>query len=575
MSRRGWLTAAAVMIGCSTVAGGSGTEDSLTGTPTTHDSGSSWVGSTTGSGEPTTSAGTTGDSPTTSGSSSTTIGVEGCGAEVPPGPRIVHTTAGAIEGVVQGETVAFLGVRYAEPPIGDARFRPPQPRGCTPGLTPAHSKGPMCPQVEKNAQGMVTAMLGEEDCLTLNVWTPQVDDGGRPVLVFIHGGGNAVGSASDPLYDGAALAAAQDVVVVTVEYRLGALGFLTHPALAAESEDGVSGNYGLLDQILALRWVQDNIAGFGGDPTRVLLFGESGGAVDVCSLVGSPLAAGLFQRAIVQSGACRERALAKYEADIAGPWVAASGCAQAPDVAACLRALSVAEILTLQPDGYPSVAGLSQAWGPHVDGVVVPKPALSAMSDGTHNAMPLIFGANRDETANAPISLTVAEYEALVKATFGALADLVLAVYPASDYGDDGTAAYVALSSDVKFICNARRAARAADKGQDAPVYRYHFAYDAYDAGPNMVKAAFHGLELVYIFGNWGLYSPNAGDLALSQRLQGAWARFAATGDPAGADLAWPVYVTAEDNGALLDEPPDLFQGVRTEQCDFWDMWLP
>lgn len=578
MSMRRWVAAAAMMVGCSTEAGSSGTALPGVSSPSTSDTGAT-IGPNASTGEwtPTTGEGSSGSVPTTSTTDapSTTGGPDGCGQDVAPGPTIVRTTGGAIEGLQEGEVVAFLGVRYAEPPIGEGRFRPPSPRACVPGLTPAQSPGPMCPQIEKNPQGAVIASHGEEDCLTLNVWTPETGAGARPVLVFIHGGGNAVGSALDPLYDGAALARAQDVVVVTLEYRLGALGFLTHAALASESREGVSGNYGLLDQIQALQWVQDNIAGFGGDPQRVLLFGESAGAVDTCSLIGSPRAAGLFQRAIVQSGACRERTADKYAADIAGPWVTASGCAQAPDVAACLRGLTVAEILALQPDGYPNVAALGQGWGPHVDGVIVPKPALSAMAEGTHNAVPLIVGANRDETANAGVSLTAQEYEALVQSTFGPLSDMVLAVYPVADYGDDGTAAFVALTSDVKFICNARRAARAADAGQDAPVFRYHFAYDAYDAPPNMTPAAFHGLELVYIFGNFAPYVANGSDLLLMNRMQAAWARFAATGDPSGPDLPWPEYVAAEDNGALLDEPPDLFNGVRTTQCDFWDMWLP
>lgn len=574
----GWTTAA--MLGCSTAASSSGTEDSSAVEPMT--TAASGTGDPSAA-EPTTYGSTTGlTDPDSTGDAPTSVGPSGCGADVAPGPTIVQTTGGALEGQPLADVVAFRGIRYAEPPLGDLRLRPPEPRMCVPGLTPATELGPRCPQVEKDAQGQVVAMLGDEDCLTLNVWTPATGDGARPVLVFIHGGGNATGGSDDPLYDGAALAAAQDVVVVTLNYRLGALGFLTADALAAESPEQVSGNYGLLDQVLALRWVQDNIANFGGDPQRVLLFGESAGAVNTCSLIGSPRAAGLFQRAIVQSGSCNERTLAKYEADIAAPWLQASGCGEAPDPAACLRGMAIADILTLQPDGYPDVAALGQGWGPHVDGAVIPKPALEAMSEGTHNAAPLMFGANADETAKGVPPLTVAQYEGLVQATFGPLAAMVLAQYPAAEYGDDGQAAYVALTSDLKFICGARRAARAADAGQDAPVYRYHFAYDGYDAQPNATKAAFHGLELVYIFAAWDAvlpeplqYEPNAADLAISQRLQGAWARFAATGDPAGADLTWPAYVAAEDNGALLDEPPDLFNGVRTEQCDFWDMYAP
>lgn len=585
---------AASLAACSTAAvpqdsaaGSSGGGEVASGTIAGESLGESTSGETPTSGPVTTTSEETGEAPTstatTAASAGTTGGPDGCGPTVEPGPTIVPTTAGALEGVaLPGGGVAFRGVRYAEPPTGPLRLRPPEPRACTPGLTQAQEFGAVCPQVEKDAQGQVTAIRGEEDCLTLNVWTPAADDGARPVLVFLHGGGNALGSGSDELYDGATLANAQDVVVVTLNYRLGALGFLTHAALAGESPDKVSGNYGLLDQVLALRWVQDNIAGFGGDPQRVLLFGESAGAVNTCSLIGSPRAAGLFQRAIVQSGACGERTLAKLEADIATPWFENSGCAGEPDVAGCLRALPVEAILKVQPDGYPNVAVLGQGWGPHVDGVVLPTSTLEAMAEGTANAGPKIFGANAQETANSVPQLTVAQYEGLVKSTFGPLADQVLAQYPAADYGNDGDQAYVALTSDVKFICSARKAARAAEAGQAAPVFRYHFAYDAYNAPPNTPKAAFHGLELVYIFGNWEAvlpgnfeYQPNMEDLAMSGRLQAAWVRFAASGEPGGADLEWFEYAAAKDNAALLDEPPGLIEGVRTQQCDFWDSFVP
>ncbi len=596
MSRWTWIVGGALIAACSTAAdqnGESTDATSLPGTASLSDSAASdLTNATDPSGPVTDGQASTGEvssatEPVTTSASASgepTTGSPGvCGEDVAPGPTIVRTTAGAIEGeALAGGGVAFRGVRYAEPPIGEQRLRPPQPRNCTPGLTPAKEFGAICPQVEKDAMGAVTATHTEEDCLFLNVWTPGADAAARPVMVFLHGGGNATGAASDELYDGAALALAEDVVVVTLNYRLGVLGFLTHAALAKESTDGVSGNYGTLDQVMALEWVRDNIGGFGGDPERVLLFGESAGAVDTCTLIGSPRAAGLFHRAIVQSGACAERTLAKYETDIAGPWVQASGCAGDPDVAACLRGLDVATILTTQPDGYPNVAALSQGWGPHVDGVVVPTSTLTAMAAGTHNKVPVIFGANAGETAKAVPPMTVAQYEALIQATFGPLAQMVLAQYPAADYNNDGDEAYVALSSDLKFVCGARRSARAADKGQTEPVYRYHFAYDAYDALPNTPKAAFHGLELVYIFANWAAvlpgmieYQPNAGDLAMSARMQAAWAQFARTSDPAAMGLMWPAYVSASDNAALLDEPPGLLDGVRTQQCDFWDALLP
>lgn len=576
-----------VLAGCSTVE--PLTTEGVTGSTSFGDPPSSSGPSST-LGEATTEEVTTGTPKDTmevsgTGGSSGDGGTQGlqCGAEVVPGPTTVVTTNGGIEGAqLPGGVVAFLGVPYAEAPLGELRLRPPVERACQPGVALAQTLGPVCPQIEKDAQGTIVAVHGEEDCLSLNVWTPGADAAKRPVLVFIHGGGNSTGSGTDELFDGAALAAGKDVVVVTLNYRLGALGFLVHPALAGESPDGVSGNYGILDQIAALEWVKANIAGMGGDPGLVTVFGESAGAVNTCSLVGSPRAAGLFQRAIVQSGSCSERTLTQLTDDIAAAWIASAGCEAAPDVPGCLRALDAAALVKLAPDGYPNVGALGQGWGPHVDGVVLPVRTLEALAAGTHNAVPLIVGANAGETANSVPPMDVPTYEALVKASFGPLAAMVLAKYPAADYGSDGDAAWVALTSDLKFICGARRSARAADAGQAAAVFRYHFAYDAYTALPNTPKAAFHGLELVYIFGNWDAvldgmveYAPNPDDLAMSATLQSAWTRFAATGDPAGMGLQWPQYVGADDNAALLDAPPGSVQGVRTAQCDFWDSLIP
>lgn len=534
----------------------------------------------------TTTGSATGDLPTTGDAVSTgspttgaPTGEPACPDDAVSGGVRLASDHGVIEGELVDGVVALRGIPYAAAPVGDLRFRAPVAPACLPGVTARREFGARCVQLVKDSQGQVTEILGDEDCLTLNVWSPGLDAAARPVLVFIHGGGNSTGGSDDELYDGAALAAAQDVVVVTLNYRLGALGFLVHPELAAESADGVSGNYGILDQIAALDWVQAHAARLGGDPQRVLLFGESAGAVDTCTLIGSPLAAGRFQRAIVQSGACNERSLQQLQDDIADAWLASSGCVDAvPD---CLRALPAAQLVALTPDGYPNVAALSQGWGPHVDGVVVPQPTLAAMQAGAHNQVPLIFGSNADETAKAVPPLTEAGYTALVTASFGPFADQVLAAYPVADYADP-RAAYVALTSDLKFVCNARRAARAADAGQALPVRRYHFAYDGYTTGPGVTATAFHGLELVYIFAAWGAvasggieYQPNADDLAISATLQSAWARFAASGDPSGDGLDWPVYVGATDDHAVLDAPPGAGQLLRSAQCDFWDDLLP
>jgi len=566
------LAALAVTLACGDSGGGDAsttTDVTTTATPMT----STLAPTTSDSGSSTDDPGTT---PGTGDTTDTTDTDPGACGDTPTSGAVVRTVHGPIEGATIGDVLGFLGVRYAAPPIGDLRLRPPSAPACTPEIQPATTHGPVCPQLLKNKQGQLTDVLGEEDCLSLNVWTPASGPGTRPVLVFVHGGGNSVGAGSDELYDGAGLAAAQDVVVVTFNYRLGALGFLTHPDLAAESPDAVSGNYGILDQIAALRWVQANIAEFGGDPDHVLLFGESAGAVNTCALLHAPAAAGLYHAAIVQSGACRERPLTKYAEEMSDPLVASAGCDGAADVPACLRTITADEFVQLTPDGYPDVAALSQGWGPHVDGSVLPVDGLTAMSEGTHNQVPIIVGNNADETAAGVPPLTDAQYMQIVQLTFGPLADEVLAHYPIADYAD-ATAAYVALTSDVKFVCNARRSARAADAGQSLPVYRYVFAYDGYDPAPGVQPAATHGLELVYIFGNFDAvlsgqfeYQPNPDDLTMRDQLQAMWAAFAATGDPATVDLAWPLYAP-DDGHAILDVPASPGTGVRTELCDFWD----
>lgn len=222
---------------------------------------------------------------------------------------------------------------------------------------------------------------GDGDEGECDIWTPSGRIGSRTaVMVFIHGGGNAVGSAVDQLYDAAKLADAQQAVVVTLNYRLGALANLTLPELDAERSDGVSGNLGMLDQIAALEWIHENIANFGGDPTEVLLFGESAGAVNVCALLGSPLADGLYSSSIIQSGSCAQPDRAALD-QLSAEFVANSGCA-GPDVLDCLRALPADELVFIAPNGYPDVAGLARGWGPHVDGVVLPQRSLERLAAG-------------------------------------------------------------------------------------------------------------------------------------------------------------------------------------------------
>jgi para-nitrobenzyl esterase len=491
-----------------------------------------------------------------------------CTTDVRPAPGVAVTDRGAVRGVPDGATYAFQGVPYAAPPVGALRFRPPAAAACWDGERPATAFGPPCPQP---AGGGVT---GEEDCLYLNVWTPAAvtGDAPLPVMVFIHGGGNVQGSPAQPVYNGRALAE-HGAVVVTVSYRLGALGFLTHPALAAESAQGVSGNYGLLDQIAALRWVQRNIGAFGGDPGRVLIFGESAGGVNVCALLAAPAAAGLFHRAVIQSGGCP--APTRTAAERIGARVAAAtGCATAADVAACLRALPAADLVTAVPVDVGAVRLVPPEFGPHVDGVVLPAAPLEAVRAGRHNRVPLIVGANADETSQMVGRIaTEDEYRAAVYALLGqSLGELVLVRYPVAEHGTP-RGAFIAATSDARFICPARVVARTVADAQPEPVYRYFFTHAL--EGPARALGAFHGLELAFVFGTLGTtsgYRPSDAERALAEALIGYWTRFAAAGDPNGAGaVPWPAYDPATDPYLQLDTPIAAGMGVRTAHCDFWE----
>lgn len=505
-----------------------------------------------------------------------------CPSTVTPKPGTVLSDRGAVSGVLRGATWAYLGIPYAAPPVGPLRFRPPTKHACWSDDRAAKAFGERCPQLDD--QG---AVIGKEDCLTLNVWAPATPPPSPlPVMFFVHGGGNIQGASSQAagdgktfLYDGQALSEKAGTVVVTINYRLGTLAWLAHPALAKESAKASAGNYGTLDQIAALEWVQRNIARFGGDPKRVLLFGESAGAVNTCLLVTTPLAKGLFSAALMQSGGCVAKPRLDAEA-FAQKFAAAASCDKAADVPACLRALPFETVVKTLPDTI-DLAGKQGNLQPVVDGWIQPDDPLKTLAAGKHNPVPFVVGANQDETGLAVGAMTEAQYKAAVYAAAGnvALGDQILAQYPVVEYGSPRKA-YVALTSDAKFICTARKVARAAAAGQPSvPVYRYHFSHAIQNGGVLLKEAgAFHGLELTFVFLKLGVsgYTPTTGELALADAIVGYWSRHAAKGDPNGAGaVAWPPYVAATDPYLALDETITAGVGVRTKQCDFWDSLVP
>ncbi|HHH10451.1 MAG TPA: carboxylesterase family protein, partial [Sorangium sp.] len=471
--------------------------------------------------------------------------------------------------------------------VGTLRFAPPEAHACWGGTRDATTFGAKCPQYDNSTTP--PTLVGDEDCLTLNVWTPATGATAtpRPVMFFIHGGGNVQGASSaqivggTPLYTGKHLAAAHDAVVVTVNYRLGALGFLATDELKAESDSASAGNYAIMDQLAALRWVRDNIAAFGGDAQRVLLFGESAGGGNVCSLLATPSAAGLFHAALIQSGGC----LLPQMATVVGRHnmlVDNSSCGAAADRLACLRELDVDTLLGEFPGSISgvfdaSLEGVGVGYGPLVDGKLITQSPLAAMTAGTHNQVPIVFGTNAEELAQLITTKvnTEAEYVATIEAAFMSQGqswiDSVLAAYPAANY-PDAQAALVDVFSDMRFTCLNRAYARAAAAGPQ-PVYRYWFSRQAETKqGP---LAAAHGIELAYMFGSLSdipLFTPAAADAALSSDMMGYWARFAASGDPNGAGAVnWPKYNNATDPVLVLDSPIVSQDNLKTAQCDMWD----
>ena len=507
-----------------------------------------------------------------------------CSSSVAAAPGLVVTDRGPVQAASVGGTWAWFAIPYAAPPVGALRWQAPTPPACWSAPLAATTFGSECVQLDTDG----TTVVGAEDCLTMNVWAPSsaTPSSALPVLFFVHGGGNVQGASSEErsgtfLYDGAALAAATGAVIVTSNYRLGPLGWLANSSFS--DARGSTGNYGTLDQLAALDFVRRNIAAFGGDPAHVLLFGESAGAVNVCALLASPLAKGLFAAALMESGGCPAIAGATARS-FADGFATKVGCTSG-DVAACLRALEAKTVELAFPET-ADVAGPTQGdFQPSVDGVVLTDVPMSVLLAGAHNHVPFIVGSNADETGQAivaafPTGMTMAQYQAAVASYAGGnqtFAGSILAEYPIGDYGNDPRAAYIAVTSDSKFICTARYVARTAAAQQTEPVRRYDYTHhlDGKPIGAAVAAAgAWHGQELLPLFRHLMIagYTPSAGEQALSDAMDGYWSRFAAAGNPnsAGA-VTWPLYDAASDSVLLLDDSAQAGSGVRAAQCDFWD----
>ncbi len=499
----------------------------------------------------------------------------------PAGENIAPTEQGCVRGESLGAVTVFRGIPYAAPPVGELRWRAPQAHPVWEGVRDATQFGKSCPQLPGTI--FRYQLETDEDCLSLNIWTPQIHPEAKlPVMVWIHGGGLVQGSSSQKIndrlsYDGRFLAEKFHVVVVTINYRLGQLGFLAHPTLSAEdTEHNVSGNYGLLDQIFALRWVQKNIQNFGGDPNSVTIFGESGGGKSVCALLASPLATGLFHRAIIQSGGCpsnlrrlRDSAPRESAESQGERFARAIGCADSSDVLACLRSKTVQEILNTLP-GEASILSTAEKWDFTVDGYALPDSPGRALASGKFNTVPLIAGTTGNEASifTGKLNITTpAQYETFVRALFREKSDAVLALYPASAYPSP-KAALDALISDLSFVCPTRRFVRDVSHYQQK-TFLYHFTYVT-RVGAQSGLGAFHGSEIPFVFGN--LAAPTPQERALSEAMMSYWTDFAKAGDPNAENLPhWPAYALPNDAHQQLDIPIVTSRELRKSYCDFWD----
>jgi para-nitrobenzyl esterase len=476
----------------------------------------------------------------------------------------VDVREGQLRGRRRGQGAVFKGIPYASAPVGPLRWRAPQPAARWGGVRDALDFGPDFPQ---GANARFRAPRQDEDCLYLNVWTPSLERGARlPVMVWLHGGGFTGGSGSDLRCDGERLAA-EGAVVVTLNYRSGLFGFLAHPTLSLESAHGVSGNYGLLDQMAALAWVHDNIAVFGGDPARITTFGVSAGSASISLLLAAPAAKGLFQRAILHSPGAGRPLASLQDAEQAGLKLG-------PDLDA-LRALPANEVLARTSLLNPAVRGLTtpRVLRPIRDGWLLPEDERPAFQAGRMHAMPLIVGSNTDEgtllTRSWPVD-TLAAYRQQVESNFGTAAAQAQALYAA---GSDAQArpAVAAMFADTQFNYGTRLIAQSMAK-LEPRTFKYLFERRR----PQQQDGPHHGEEVQHAFGTLALAAAgekpdfDAVDEALSATMRKAWVAFAASGDPNTAGVPrWDAYRTADDNHLSFGDTVLPGAGWRREQLDF------
>ena len=485
------------------------------------------------------------------------------------------TTVSIANGILQGRSTpgstAFLGIPFAAPPVGPLRWAPPSPALVWTGTRDATTFGPAPWQPSGGPlDGLVPGMGSDEqsdDCLNLNVWTPSVDDS-RPVLVWIHGGAFSLGAGSLSVYDGSRLAAATNTVVVTINYRLGALGFLVI------DDPSCTPNVGLLDQVAALEWVRDNISAFGGDPDNVTIFGESAGGGSVLSLLSMPSAVGLFQRAIIQSGAS-DLLLDRDKAQLVAEAVARAAGLETVDVDA-LRAMSGAQIIEAQANAAMELFGTvgTMPFHPVVDGVVLPHTWLEAASSG-FNPVPVIIGTNRDEMDLFKMfdpqagSLTADGLRTRFEAVGGNV-DALIDAYRSTG-ASEPPEAWRRANTDIAMWLPALRIAEA--RSAHGPTWMYRFDWEA--SSPDMGSP--HGVDIPFPFttidvDEWDTFvSDPEQAMSLASLMQRSWADFAAEGVPSLGDQDWPSYSADERATAILGRDVTVERDPNRQVRQAWN----
>jgi para-nitrobenzyl esterase len=523
---------------------------------------------------------------------------------MPAVDNVIGVDGGLIAGgaSADGAVRIFKGIPYAKPPVAELRWRPPQPVEPWSGVRPATSFGPRCVQVPrpKTSLGYFPTEPGSEDCLYLNVWArADAIRHPRPVMVWIHGGACNMGSGALPLFDGEALAR-KGVVLVTINYRLGRLGFLAHPELTAESEHRASGNYGLMDQLAALQWVQRNIATFGGDPDRVTIFGQSTGSFSVSYFTASPLTKGLFHRAIGESGSGF------------GPVDSTTGTSDAiqaladaeesgVELARRIGATSIAELRGRCPyeiqmarigDGFVPGQGYDR-FSPLngrgafdnayfvVDGYFIPDTVRSVFARGAQHDVPLMTGSNAHErgtTVRPPGTLQ--GYIADARDQYGDLAERFLDLYPATTDAESLEIGGYAIGDRI-FTWQSWAWVNAHARQKRSPAFYYRFTRvpptpggAAFAENPLNVPRSFHGAEIPYVFGSLGArewpWEPI--DHTLSDMMSSYWVNFARTGDPNGSDLPrWPAFDPSAPAAMFFGNESGLGAVPNKDRLEFWD----